>query len=163
MSDLFHKGIPKGFKNSVFETMEEADQHIYQVLTKRSSLMRDYINERYNGRVAPPHIWLGVSVEDKAALTRVTHLRQTNASVRFLSIEPLLGQVGKINLNGIHWVIAGGESGVNSRPVKLEWVREIRDQCIERDVPFSSNNGVDLGQNLAATNSMGELGLSILI
>lgn len=136
MSDLFHKGIPKGFKNSVFETMEEADQHIYQVLTKRSSLMRDYVNERYTDSSVPPHIWLGVSVEDKTALTRVTHLRQTNATVRFLSIEPLLSRIGKINLTGIHWVIVGGESGANSRPIKLEWVREVRDQCIEEDVPF---------------------------
>jgi protein gp37 len=136
MSDLFHKGIPKGFKNSVFETMEEADQHIYQILTKRSSLMRDYINERYKGSAAPPHIWLGVSVEDKAALTRVMHLQQTSAAVRFLSIEPLLGRIGRINLKGIHWVIVGGESGANSRPIKLEWVREIRDQCIEKDVRF---------------------------
>ncbi len=136
MSDLFHKGIPREFKNSVFETMEEANQHIYQVLTKRSSLMRDYVNGRYKHNTAPPHIWLGVSVEDKTALTRVTHLRQANAKVRFLSVEPLLGRIGRINLNGIHWVIVGGESGTNSRPIKLEWVREVRDQCIEKGVPF---------------------------
>lgn len=136
MSDLFHKSVPKNFKGRVFDTMEQADQHIYQVLTKRSSLMRDFVNERYNNEPVPSHIWLGVSVEDRPALSRVKHLQQTNASVRFLSIEPLLDRVGKINLDGIHWVIAGGESGPNSRPTRLEWMREIRDQCIEDDVPF---------------------------
>lgn len=135
MSDLFHKGIPKNFKASVFDTMEEADWHIYQVLTKRSSLMRDFVNGRYDEPV-PSHIWLGVSVEDQSARSRIRHLQQTNASVRFLSIEPLLGRVGRINLEGIHWVIVGGESGPNSRPTRPEWVREIRDQCIEDDVPF---------------------------
>jgi len=136
MSDLFHKGIPKNFKSSVFDTMEEADQHIYQVLTKRSSIMRDFVNERYATKPVSPHIWLGVSVEDHSALSRIRHLQQTNASVRFLSIEPLLGRVGRLNLEGIHWVIVGGESGPNCRPIKLEWVREVRDQCIEGDVPF---------------------------
>lgn len=136
MSDLFHKDIPANFKSSVFDTMEEADQHIYQVLTKRSSLMRDFINERYTTDPVPNHIWLGVSVEDQSALSRIRHLQQTNASVRFLSIEPLLGRVGRLNLEGIHWVIVGGESGPNCRPIKLEWVREVRDQCIEADVPF---------------------------
>lgn len=136
MSDLFHKDIPNDFKASVFDTMEAADWHIYQVLTKRSSLMRDFVNGRYVDAPAPSHMWLGVSVEDRSALSRVRHLQQTNASVRFLSVEPLLGRVGKINLEGIHWVIVGGESGPNCRPTKPEWVREIRDQCIEDDVPF---------------------------
>jgi len=136
MSDLFHKDIPKKFIGSVFSTMEEADWHIYQVLTKRSSLMRDFVNGRYENNLTPNHIWLGVSVEDKSALSRITHLRQARASVRFLSIEPLLGRIGKVNLDGIHWVIVGGESGYSRRPVQLDWVREIRDQCIEAGVPF---------------------------
>ena len=136
MSDLFHKGVTKEFKASVFDTMEEADQHIYQVLTKRSSLMRNFVNERYKDNPAPPHIWLGVSVEDQSATSRIRHLQQTNASVRFLSIEPLLGRVGRLNLEGIHWVIVGGESGPHARETKLEWVREIRDHCIEDGVPF---------------------------
>lgn len=136
MSDLFHKNVTKNFKASVFDTMEEADQHIYQVLTKRSSLMRNFVNERYKDNPAPPHIWLGVSVEDQAATSRIRHLQQTNASVRFLSIEPLLGRVGRLDLAGIHWIIVGGESGPHARETKLEWVREIRDQCIEDDVPF---------------------------
>ena len=136
MSDLFHKGIARNFKSRVFNTMEEANQHIYQVLTKRSSLMRDFVNERYVDDPVPSHIWLGVSVEDRSALSRVRHLQQTNASVRFLSVEPLLGRIGRLNLDGIHWVIVGGESGPNCRPIRLEWVREIRDQCIEDDIPF---------------------------
>lgn len=136
MSDLFHKGIPTQFKASVFDTMEEADWHIYQVLTKRSSLMRDFINERYDRSAAPNHIWLGVSVEDRSAISRITHLRQTRASVRFLSIEPLLSRIGKINLSDIHWVIVGGESGPNRRPTQPDWIREIRDQCVEAGVPF---------------------------
>jgi protein gp37 len=121
MSDLFHKKVGREFVGQVFDTMERANQHIYQVLTKRSSIL---------------HIWLGVSVEDRQALSRVQHLRDANVSVRFLSIEPLLDRIGKINLKGIHWVIVGGESGYGFRPTKPEWVREIRDQCLDREVPF---------------------------
>jgi protein gp37 len=134
MSDLFHKDIPHEFITEVFGTMELADWHTYQVLTKRSSLLRNYINKRFTDTPVPSHIWLGVSVEDKAALPRVEHLRQTNASVRFLSVEPLLGPVGRINLDGIHWVIVGGESGPGFRAIDADWVREIRDQCIDAGV-----------------------------
>lgn len=136
MSDLFHKDIPHDFIGEVFETMELADWHTYQVLTKRSSILRNYVNKRFPDNPVPSHIWLGVSLEDKTALSRVEHLRQTNASVRFLSVEPLLGPVGSINLNGIHWVIVGGESGPRFRPVDAGWVREIRDQCIDAGVAF---------------------------
>lgn len=136
MSDLFHKNIRRSFVSSVFDTMMKGDWHIYQILTKRSSLMRDFINERFCSSLVPPHIWLGVSVEDKSVVSRIEHLRQANASIRFLSVEPLLERIGKINLRGIHWVIVGGESGPNSRPIELEWVREIRDQCLENEVPF---------------------------
>lgn len=136
MSDLFHRDIPPRFIERVFETMENADGHVFQVLTKRSSLMRDFINERYHARPIPPHIWLGVSVEDRAALSRVEHLRQTRASVRFISVEPLLGPVGRIDLTGIQWVIVGGESGPDCRPMKAEWAREVREQCIRVGVPF---------------------------
>jgi protein gp37 len=136
MSDLFHKVIPKAFIARVFETMEACPWHTFQVLTKRSSLMRDFVNDRYAGVLAPPHIWLGVSVEDRQALSRVEHLRQSNARVRFLSVEPLIGPVGALELEGIHWVIAGGESGPGFRPVKPEWVREVRDQCLAAAVPL---------------------------
>ena len=136
MSDLFHKEIPKEYIHRVFETMERADWHIYQVLTKRSSLMRRFVQERYPGGQAPSQIWLGVSIENDAALTRLRHLKETNASVRFVSFEPLLGPMGTVNLEDIHWVIAGGESGPGARQVEAEWVRELRDQCEAQDVAF---------------------------
>lgn len=136
MSDLFHKEVPKDYIASVFETMEKADWHIFQVLTKRSSLMRDFINDRYKNEAVPEHIWLGTSVEDYTKRSRIKHIQDTNASVRFLSIEPLIGSPGEMNLTGIQWVIVGGESGPNARPMQLSWVRSIRDQCVEQEVPF---------------------------
>lgn len=136
MSDLFHKDVPKAFIDRVFEAMEAADWHKFQVLTKRSSLMRRYLRDRYGAERGPAHIWCGVSVEDAKAASRITHLRQSPAGVRFLSIEPLIGAVGKVNLEGIDWVIAGGESGPGARPIHLEWVREIRDQCQAQKVAF---------------------------
>jgi protein gp37 len=136
MSDLFHKDVPKAFIDRVFDTMEAADWHKFQVLTKRSSLMRRYLRDRYGAERGPAHIWCGVSVEDAKAAARITHLRQSPAGVRFLSIEPLIGAVGKVNLEGIDWVIAGGESGPGARPIHLEWVREIRDQCQAQKVAF---------------------------
>ncbi len=136
MSDLFHKHVPFAFVDGVFDTMERARWHTFQLLTKRSSLMRKYVNARYKERLVPSHIWLGVSVEDGTKLSRVQHLRDTHASIRFLSVEPLIGPVGEIDLNGIHWVIVGGESGPNARPMKSEWAREVRDQCINAGVPF---------------------------
>ena len=136
MSDLFHKEVPSSFVDQVFDTMEAADWHIFQVLTKRSSLMRDYLRERYGDARGPGHIWCGVSVEDAQAKARILHLRKSPAGVRFLSIEPLIGAVGAVNLSGIDWVIAGGESGPGARPIHLEWVREIRDQCQAQNVAF---------------------------
>ena len=116
--------------------MEAANHHTYQVLTKRSSLMRAYLCQRYEHREPPPHIWLGVSVENAAGRSRVEHLRSSPAAVRFLSVEPLVGPVGEVNLEGIHWVIAGGESGPGARPMHIEWAREIRDRCAAQGVPF---------------------------
>jgi protein gp37 len=134
MSDLFHKEVSREFIHRVFDSMESAHWHTYQVLTKRSTLLREVVNERYRKDPVPAHIWLGVSVEDRQALSRVDHLRQTNAAVRFLSVEPLIAPVGQVNLEGIHWVIVGGESGPGFRPMKPEWAREVRDQCIEAGV-----------------------------
>ena len=136
MSDLFHKDIPKGYVSSVFDTMEKADWHIYQVLTKRSSLMQKFINERYSERVAPSNMWFGVSVENEKATSRIEHLRRANATIRFLSIEPLIAPVGTLRLDGIAWVIVGGESGWGARPMKPEWVTDIRDQCVDAGVAF---------------------------
>lgn len=136
MSDLFHKEIPREFLDRVFDTMERAHWHQFQVLTKRSSLMRTYINARYSGRHAPEHMWFGVSVEDRGALGRLAHLQQARAAVRFISFEPLLEDLGEIDLSGIHWAIAGGESGPQAREVKVEWVRSLRDQCRSASVAF---------------------------
>jgi protein gp37 len=121
MSDLFHKEVPRTFIDQVFDTMEKADWHVFQVLTKRSSLMRSYLKRRYRDATPPAHIWLGVSVEDSKSSARITHLRDAPAGVRFLSVEPLIGSVGKVDLTGIHWVIAGGESGPGARPMAIEW------------------------------------------
>jgi protein gp37 len=136
MSDLFHKGVPRSFVDQVFDTMEAADWHVFQLLTKRSSRMRDFLRSRYAERPAPEHIWCGVSVEEAQARGRIDHLRAAPASVRFLSIEPLIGPVGKIDLTNIHWVIVGGESGPRARPMQIEWVRDIREQCLEQGVAF---------------------------
>jgi protein gp37 len=116
--------------------MERADWHVFQVLTKRSSLMRRYINHRYQNAPSPNHIWLGVSVEDAARVSRIKHLQETNATVRFLSVEPMIGPIGRVNLQGIHWVIAGGESGPRARHMEEEWVCELRNQCRASGVAF---------------------------
>jgi len=136
MSDLFHKGVPTDFIASVFETMEEAHWHTFQVLTKRSSLMRDFLRCRYGSGRGPTHIWCGVSVEDGTKKSRVRHLRDAPAGIRFLSVEPLIGSVGCLDLSGIDWVIAGGESGPRARPMDPSWVREVRDQCVNAGVAF---------------------------
>jgi protein gp37 len=136
MSDLFHKDIPREFVDHVFDTMERASWHVFQVLTKRSSILRRYVNARYPDGAAPAHIWLGVSVEDRRALVRLRHLREARASVRFVSCEPLLEDLGELDLAGIHWAIAGGESGPHRRPVEASWVRSIRDLCRAADVAF---------------------------
>lgn len=116
--------------------MEAADWHTYQVLTKRSSLLVRYLRSRYGSGLAPPHIWLGVSVEDAKNAVRLKHLQASQASVKFVSFEPLLGPVGKVDLKGINWVIVGGESGPKSRPMAEEWAIEIRDQCRAAKVAF---------------------------
>src|SRR5207253_8042502 len=129
MSDLFQKEVPKPFIDSVFDTMEATDWHTFQVLTKRSSLMARYLSRRYGSGLAPPHIWLGVSVEDAKNAVRLKHLQAAKASTKFVSFEPLLGPVGKVDLTGIDWAIVGGESGPQARPMAEEWAIEIRGLC----------------------------------
>ena len=136
MSDLFHKDIPKSHIAAVFDTMEEADWHIYQVLTKRSSLLMKFINDRYRTRKAPLHMWFGVSVENQQAASRIAHLQRANAGVRFLSVEPLIAPVGRLDLRGIDWVIVGGESGPGARPMNPEWAIDVRNQCVAARVAF---------------------------
>ncbi len=137
MSDLFHKDVPDDFIEAVGRVMERANWHTYQVLTKRSSRLRDMLGEGLQFAARLPNIWWGVSVEDRAhGLVRIKHLQQAPAAVRFLSIEPVLEDLGEINLDGIHWVIVGGESGNGARSMEKEWVLSIRDQCERAQVPF---------------------------
>jgi protein gp37 len=137
MSDLFHKDVPDDYVEAVCRVMERANWHTYQVLTKRSSRMRNMLQGQLRFAADLPHVWWGVSVEDRAhGLPRVEHLRQAPAVVRFLSIEPLLEDLGSLNLDGIHWVIVGGESGPGARPMRKEWVLSLRDQCERAQVPF---------------------------
>ena len=132
MSDLFHDEVPDSFVQSVFAVMNGVPRHVYQVLTKRSSRLLEMGPELVWG----PNIWAGVSVEESDHLFRVDHLRSVPASVRFISFEPLLGSVDSVDLSGIHWVIAGGESGPGARYMSPSWVRRLRDICVEQNVPF---------------------------
>jgi protein gp37 len=137
MSDLFHKDVPDDYIEAVCRTMEHASWHTYQVLTKRSSRLRNLLETRLRFASTFRHVWWGVSVEDRAhGLPRIEHLRQAPAAVRFLSIEPLLEDLGAVDLTGIHWVIVGGESGHGARPMHRDWVLALRDQCHRANVPF---------------------------
>jgi len=132
MSDLFHKDIPVDFIQKVFATMERAHWHTFQVLTKRS----DRLLELAPSLPWPKNVWQGVSVEDSRVQYRIDHLRQVPAQVRFLSVEPLIGPLDEPNLQDIHWVIVGGESGFGARPMEESWVRSIRDRCNESGTAF---------------------------
>jgi len=137
MSDLFHERVPDGYILRVAEIMSLANWHVFQVLTKRSERMKEMLRTSLKPFARQAHIWWGVSVENrKYGVPRIQHLRSAPAAIRFLSIEPLLEDVGEINLNGISWVIAGGESGPKARPIKADWVISIRDQCKAARVPF---------------------------
>jgi protein gp37 len=137
MSDLFHKDVPDEYIIAVAEMMTTANWHIYQVLTKRSERLRDLLKTKLRFAAEQPHIWWGISVENKKhGVPRIKHLREARPAMNFLSIEPLLEDVGRLNLKGIKWVIVGGESGARARPMKKEWVLSIRDQCRKANVPF---------------------------
>jgi protein gp37 len=138
MSDLFHRDVPEVFIRRVFEVMLRVDRHVYQVLTKRPNRAVKFVQRNSDlfedGRV-PPHIWMGTSVERQDVVHRVRHIKRLPAAVRFLSCEPLLGPLS-LDLDGIHWVIVGGESGADFRPLDLDCVRDILHQCREAGVPF---------------------------
>jgi protein gp37 len=137
MSDLFHKDVHDEYIESVCRVMLAAKWHTYQVLTKRSERLRDLLNSKLAEYAAADHIWWGVSVEDrKHGLPRIDHLRSSKVKVRFLSIEPLLEDLGRINLQDMHWVIVGGESGSGARPIDPRWVKSIQKQCRAAEVPF---------------------------
>lgn len=132
MSDLLHARVPMAFVKEVLRVIADTPQHTYQMLTKRSSRLRK-VAEQLDW---PDNLWVGVSVEDAGATSRIDDLRQVPAAVRFLSCEPLLGSLGGIDLDGIDWVIAGGESGPRHRPMEARWVTDLRDACTEAEVPF---------------------------
>lgn len=132
MSDLFHKDVPLEFIQKVFGVMHSASWHIFQVLTKRASRLLE-LNQEIDWS---SNVWMGVSVENQDYMFRIEHLRQTDAHVKFLSLEPLLGPLQNLDLRDIDWVIVGGESGPGARPVRREWVIDIRDQCLTADTPF---------------------------
>lgn len=132
MSDLFHPEVPNEFIRQIFDVMVSCPQHTFQILTKRSERLRDL------GPTLPwkSNIWIGVSVEDERVIDRIDHLRAVPAMVRFLSLEPLIGPLTNLRLEGIHWVIVGGESGPGARLVKPSWIRSIRRQCRSAKIPF---------------------------
>ncbi len=137
MSDLFHEDVPEDYVAKVTRVMQLANWHTYQVLTKRSERLRDVLSTTLKSLAGEPHIWWGVSVENRnQGLPRIEHLRDSPAAVRFLSIEPLLESLGTLDLSGIDWVILGGESGPGARPLEESWVLEIREQCQAAKVPF---------------------------
>lgn len=132
MSDLFHDLVPDQFVRDVFQVMEKAHWHRYQVLTKRP----DRVVELNDSLPWPPQIWLGVSVESSTYIPRIDLLRKTGAAVKFLSLEPLLGPLPDLNLDSVDWVIVGGESGPGARPMEAEWARDIQKQCADGEIPF---------------------------
>lgn len=139
MSDLFHEDATDSFIDAIFHTMIRADQHTYQILTKRPKRMKEFIFKWLsvhgdNDDKVPEHIWLGVSVENNEFLSRIEILKEIPC-IRFISFEPLLGEI-KPNLDGIHWALVGGESGTNYRPVKHDWIKTLQDSCKKYDVPF---------------------------
>lgn len=132
MSDLFHDDVPLEFILDVFDTMNKAEQHQFQVLTKRSKRLAKLSCEIQ----WPKNVWMGVSVENQDYTFRIDHLRQTDAHIKFLSLEPLIGALTHLDLTSIDWVIVGGESGPQARPMQEKWVIDIRDQCLQANIPF---------------------------
>ena len=132
MSDLFHEDVPLEFIKKVFDVMKKANQHCFQVLTKRSKRLLKASKELEWSQ----NIWMGVSVENDDCATRIEHLRKTGAVVKFISFEPLLGPVDKLDLDDVDWAIVGGESGPGARPMLVDWATDIRDQCVAANVPF---------------------------
>ena len=132
MSDLFHENMPFSFLDKVFQVIEQTPRHSYQILTKREKILQAYCSQRK----MPDNVWLGVSVESAKTKHRVDILRDISANIRFLSVEPLIADVGQLDLIGIHWVIVGGESGHKARPMKLEWALNVQEQCTRQNVAF---------------------------
>ena len=151
MSDLFHNDVPIEFIEQVFDVMTRAHWHQFQILTKRSSRLLK-LNQTIDW---PPNVWMGVSVESMDYEFRIDDLRRTGASIKFLSLEPLLGPLPSLNLRGIDWVIVGGESGPKARPMQSDWVGDIRDQCLRVKVPFFFKQWGGVNKKRAGRNLQG--------
>lgn len=132
MSDVFHEDIPFDFVESIFDVMRRADWHVFQILTKRHERLAELASDLH----WPPNVWMGVSIENRRFVRRADALREVPAAVRFISAEPLLGPLEGLDLTGIDWLIAGGESGPRHRRVKVDWLRDLRDRCADEDVAF---------------------------
>ena len=132
MSDMFHEQVPESFIFKIFDVMKQASLHQFQILTKRSTRLRELAQELD----WPNNVWIGVSIENEAVQSRIDDLRVVPAAIRFLSLEPLLGPLGHLDLSSIDWVVVGGESGPGARQMKKEWVMQIKEQCIEQNTPF---------------------------
>lgn len=142
MGDLFHEKVPDDFIDRVMKTIEKTPQHRYQLLTKRADRMAVY----FSNHPIPHNAWLGVTVECKSSIHRIDLIRKLNASVKFLSCEPLVEDLGKMNLDGINWIIVGGESGMQARPMKEDWALNVKQQAETMNIPFSLSNGELGGQ-----------------
>lgn len=160
LSDLFHESVPTALLDRLYCTMEQARQHQYQILTKRPERMRDYLDWRYGEREDSPgfripvrHIWHGVTVENRVALWRLEHLRRTRSAIRFVSFEPLLGDLGNVDMAGIHWAIVGGESGPKARRFHWRWALNIVDACKGANVPCFVKQ---LGENVEIQQGCGD-------
>ena len=132
MSDLFHEEMPYEYLDKVFKVMEQTPRHEYQILTKRENILVDY----FKNKKVPKNVWLGVTVENKKSKNRIDVLRKIDATIRFLSLEPLLEDLGELDLSNIHWAIVGGESGNKARPMDKEWAVNIKNQCLEQNTKF---------------------------
>ena len=149
MSDLFHEDVPDEFLDEIFKVMRQTPHHTYQILTKRAYRLPQY----FGSKIIPANIWLGVTVEDReSGIPRIEHLREVNAAIRFLSVEPLLQDLGRIDLSDIHWVIVGGESGPNARPMSQEWVLSIKEQCHEYGSAFFFKQWGTWGMDMVKRN-----------
>jgi protein gp37 len=153
MSDLFHEHVPEQFVQEVFVVMQKANWHQFQVLTKRSQRLLE-LDTRIEW---PKNVWMGVSVETQDYAIRIDHLRATRACVKFLSLEPLLGPLPRLDLSGIDWVIVGGESGPGARPMREDWVLDIRDQCTQAAVPFFFKQWGGVNKKRAGRELQGEM------
>jgi protein gp37 len=153
MSDLFHPQVPVEFIERVFDTMRLCPQHTFQVLTKRSERLRELAPRLHWAK----NIWMGVSVENSDVVHRVYDLQSVNATVRFLSVEPFIGPIDSLPLEGIHWVIVGGESGPKSRPMQKEWVESIHQQCRDNDVAFFFKQWGGVRKDLTGRELNGEV------